>query len=495
MIPVDAKMPVLVGVGSITQRPDDQRPDDQRPDDSTSLGAVDLMVAAVEAAADDCGDRGLLGDIQLIAIPRGTWRHPNPASAVRRRVGATRAHTVIGEVGVLQQTLITGACAAIASGDIEVVVVCGAEDKYRARSAPATPVEETEETEPDETLRPDGEIITRVEIERELAVPARQYAVMESALAHDAGRSIAGHRDHLGALWSSFATVAASNPEAWDRRDPDAADIVTPGAGNRMVAFPYTKMLCSQWNVDQAAALLLMSAAAAERASVPKNHWVFPLAAGESNHMVPLSARAELHRWPGFAVVAERVLAVAGISIDDVDEVDLYSCFPAAVQVQAAELGLTADRELTVTGGMTFAGGPLNNYVLQATATMARRLRDHRRRTGFVTCVSGMLTKPAAALWSTTPAADGFRWVDVSDEVVRRTAVRRVAPEGTGSATVAGYTVLYDDGGPARAVAILDLADDARTVATCDDRDVAYRWTAENGVGAAVSVSSPGRFS
>ena len=77
--------------------------------------------------------------------------------------------------------------------------------------------------------------------------------------------------------------------------------------------------------------------------------------------MLPMPMRRDLHRWPAFALAAE-ALFETGRSVADVGPVDLYSCFPAAVQTGALELGLPLDRPLTVTGGMTFGGGPLNNY-------------------------------------------------------------------------------------------------------------------------------------
>src|SRR5205807_1120781 len=149
------------------------------------------------------------------------------------------------------------------------------------------------------------------------------------------------------------------NPDAWDRSAPSAERIATAGPGNRVVAWPYTKLLCSQWNVDQAAAMVF---AAAPTTSVP----IYPRGITESNFILTMSMRRDLHRWPAFAVAAERLFALTGLTLDDVGPIDLYSCFPAAVQTAARELGLPLDRPLTVTGGMTFGGGPLNNYVLQA---------------------------------------------------------------------------------------------------------------------------------
>ena len=203
-------------------------------------------------------------------------------------------HSVLGEVGVLQQTLITRACQALAGGQADVVLVVGGEDKERQRQAaraglaPAT-AHPVDDRVADEVWRPEGEILTAVEIERDLAVPTHQYAMIEQALAHADGRDDAARDARLGALWSSFAAVAASRPDAWDRSAPSPAEIVTVSAANRMLATPYTRRLCSQWNVDQAAALVLTTVAEADRRGLPRSRWVFPWAAAESNAMIPLA--------------------------------------------------------------------------------------------------------------------------------------------------------------------------------------------------------------
>jgi len=264
--------------------------------------------------------------------------------------------------------------------------------------------------------------------------------------------------------------VAAGNPDAWDRTTYGPDEIATPGPGNRMIATPYTKRLCSQWNVSSAAALVVCSVEAARRAGMAEDRWVFPVAAAESNAMLPLTARRELHRSAGFRLAGARALELAGTSVDGVDHFDLYSCFPAAVRVQARELGVDGERPLTVTGGMTFAGGPLNNYVLQSTAAMADRLRGGRA-TGMVTTVSGMLTKQAVALWSGRPPA-AFRRDEVGEEARRATPLVPVVDEADGEGVVAGWTTLHERGTPTATVAVVDLGG-ARTLATGEPRGLA----------------------
>ncbi len=270
-----------------------------------------------------------------------------------------------------------------------------------------------------------------------------------------------------------------------------------PSPANPMLAAPYTKWHCSQWNVDQAAAFVLCSTDVADRHGVPEERRVHPLAAVESNHMVPISRRAALHRAPAVRAGADR-LAELGHDPAAAELVDLYSCFPAAVRIQALELGLPLDhfddRPLTVGGGMTFAGGPLNNATFQALVAMVEQLRAAPGTTGLLTCISGMITKHGMALWSTTPPDAGFRFGDVSAATEATTAVLELATDHRGGAVVDGYTVAHEQGEPRYVAALARTADGRRCVVRCDDAVVAAEMARDEWCGREVVVDGA-RFS
>jgi acetyl-CoA C-acetyltransferase len=480
-VSLDPRTPVLVGAGVAHQHVDDPE---------LALEAIELMGLACERAAP----AALLARAQSILVPRGTWRYRDPGRLLATRFGAADARTVIGEFGILQQTLVTRACSAIARGELDVALVVGGEAKYRDLRAQiaGTPAAETEQTDvvPDEVLVPAAEIIPRIEIAAGLTIPAAQYAIMETALRAARGQSVATHARELAELWAGFSDVAAANPDAW-RRDAIAPEFLSsPSDKNPMYAAPYTRWHCSQWNVDQAAAFVVCSAEVAERSGVARERWVFPVAAVESNAMVPLSRRDELHRSPAVSAGGEQLAAMSGVEPRDADHFDLYSCFPSAVQVQAAELRLGSDRPLTVTGGMTFAGGPLDNYNFQALAKMVEVLQEQPGTTGIVSCISGMLTKHGMALWSTRPPTDGFRFADVSDATLARTAVRDLAPDHEGPARVDGYTVVHSRAGePERAIVVASTHDGRRAVAASTDTDLAAAMVGEEWCGRDLQVT------
>jgi acetyl-CoA C-acetyltransferase len=471
---VDDNTPVLVAVGSAVHRRDA----------GPVPSAVELMAdAALDAGRD--GSVDLLRAVGWLGMPKGTWSHENPGDAIAAATGMTYPHTVLAEVGILQQTVIGRAIEAVGDGAAAALVV-GGEAAHGSDGGAASAVAGSmaaPAAAPDERWTTDDYGLSYEELSRGFVDPPVVYAVIESALAHRAGRTPVEQREHLGQLQSAFAAVTASNPDAWTT-DPVSPDrIATPSTQNRLVATPYTKLCCSNLRVDQAAALLFTTVGRARAARIDESQWVFPYSSTESNLSVPVLHRPDLHRSPGAALAGGRALELGGVSIGDVDHLDLYSCFPAAVQVYAAELGVSLDRQLTVTGGMTFAGGPLNNYVLQSTAAMARVLRDEPGSVGFVTSVSGMLTKQGFSLWSTRPPASPFGFADVTDEL-RPTDVRRSeVAEHDGDSTVVGHTVQYDREGPVRVVAVVDTDRGDRMIAESTDPDLMDLFSTEDRVG------------
>jgi acetyl-CoA C-acetyltransferase len=341
---------------------------------------------------------------------------------------------------------------------------------------------------PDEHYAPEGEIVAAAEVALGLVAPVQQYAMIDNALRHAEGRSIDQHLDQLARLLSGFQQVASSNPEAAFPETRTEAFLRQPGPGNRPLAFPYAKWHSTQWTVDQAAALLLCSVETARAHGVSPDRWLFPHVALESSHALPLSGRAELHRWPAMAILGEAAAQHVGRPLHTIEYVDLYSCFPAAVRVQQRELGLPLDGVPTVTGGMAFAGGPLNNYTYQSTAALAGCLRQSPESLGMVSTVSGLLTKPGIAVWSATPPGVPPLIADLAAGASAATARVQVADDYRGPARVATYTVTYADDDPRQVWAIADTVDGRRCLAVCSDPGVAERATGEELIGHAITV-------
>jgi acetyl-CoA C-acetyltransferase len=242
-------------------------------------------------------------------------------------------------------------------------------------------------------------------------------------------------------------------------------------------------------NVDQAAAILVCSLDVAVRLGVEPEKIVFPRVALESSFMLPISKRREIHRWPGMEVLGRAAAAHLGHPLADIELVEIYSCFPAAVRVQQRALGLPADGVPTITGGEPFAGGPVNNFVLQVTAAMIERLRVERDALGLVSTVSGILNKPGLAVYAAEPGNVPLLLDDLAEAAEQATEAVEPIAGYVGPARVAACTVSYGAMDPAKCTVIADTPDAKRCVATADDPVLARRATHEELIGTTVTIS------
>jgi len=480
---LDPRTPVVVGVGVATQHVDEP---------GGGLEAVELMIAAARAAGDDSGAPGILRAVQRVAVPHGTWSYSDPGRIVAERIGAPDARTVLVQTGIPQQTLLNAAHAAIRDGALDVALVVGGEAARRAalarRAGVAAVATVQEGVTPDDLQVPSDEIITRLEIEGGISSAMAPFALIDGALRHAEGRTLDEHRDEIARLYAGFSRVAAAFPHAAFPEPRDAAFIREPSQANRPFAFPYNKWHCAQLFVDQAAAILVCSLEVAVRLGVDPDRIVFPLVALESSFSLPVSQRRDLHRWPAMEVLGRAAESHLGQALSEIELVELYSCFPAAVRVQQRALRLPIEGVPTLTGGEAFAGGPWNNFVLQTTAAMIEGLRAAPDAKGLVTTLSGLLNKPGLAVYAMRPGPAPLLLGNLAEQASRATPRVEVIDGYRGPAQIAAYTVTYDGMLPARCTAIADAPGGGRCVATSDDAAFAKAATQEEYIGATVAV-------
>ena len=476
------RIPVVVGVGAVVRQAEDPH----------AIGEpIALMEEAARHAAADAGAPSLLAALDEIIVPRGFWTYADPGRLLAERFGAGRPRSVLAEIGILQSSLLGRAAGEIAAGRASATLLVGGEAHDRAtriqRAGGVVPVTQQEGVVPDVHLTPTSEIMGRIEIELGLVTPTIQYAVIDNALRFAEGRSIEAHRAELGALWGDFNRVAVGNPDAWTRKPLSPDEIACPSPANRLLAFPYTRHLVSQWHVNQAGAVLVCSLAKARQLGLDARRFVFPRAVVDSEHMLTLSERRDLHRSPGFELVFARLLERFGRGVDAIDAIELYSCFPAAVRVQQRALGIDTSRRGTQTGGMTFGGGPLNNFVIQAFAKMVERLREKPGSHGLVSAISGLITKQGACLFGPEPET-GFVHEQVTEAARAAQATVVVAPAASGRARIASYTVYPGRDGALCAALFLDLEDGRRTLRVLPDPTLAEQAMREELCGRTVEV-------
>ena len=489
-MPIDPRTPVLVGYGQVNQHTED-----------ATVEPVDLMVAAAREAADP----RVLEAVDAVRIVNLlSWRYRDPGLLLAQRIGAEKAETrYTGIGGNVPQTLVNLACLDIQQGKHDGVLIAGGEtwrSRTRVRAAgnkmQGTRQDESVPMAPgsDENLPMAGPGDAKIGLDR----PAYVYPMFEQAVRIANGETFDEHRRRIGALWAQFSAVAATNPHAWSRDALTAEEIYQPSPKNRMISWPYTKLMNSNNMVDQGAVLILTSVEKAQYLQIPSERWVFPYAGADSHDTYAIGERAEFHTSPAIRIAGKRALELAGASVDDMDLIDVYSCFPSAVQVAARELGLPvgdADRPLTVTGGLTFAGGPWNNYVTHSIATMAEQLVAQPGKRGFITANGGYLTKHSFGVYGTEPPAHEFRWEDVQSEVDAE-PTRAELVDWSGDGTVETWTTPFDrDGKPEKAFLAVRTPDDARVLAVITDPAQAQTTVTDDIAGATVRVNADGTAS
>lgn len=454
-VTVPANTPVLVGVGQFVGR-----------EPNADLDPASMAVRALREAEKDAGVKGLLESADtVLAVPSASWTYADAAALVAQAVGVSPERTVASSPfgGDGAQLLVNHAAQLIVDGQSRVALVVGAEagatlaQLRAAGTSPSWPVQAADVT-PDEVIGIDKTPNNQAETTVGLGAPIFMYALMETAVRRKAGRSPAEHQAFLGELWSRYSRVAAANPYAWSPTALEPNDIAEPSASNRMVSSPYTKLLCANLQVDLATGLVLCSAGAAEAAGIPQDKWVFLHAGASAHDEWFVTERADFATSPAIKALGDAALAHADLDISDIGHVDLYSCFPSAVQIGADALGLRVDdpeRPLTVTGGLTFAGGPGNNYGSHAVASLVPRLRAEPESFGLSTSLGWYATKHALGIYSATPPESSFRHLHPA---VDHPPARPVRTAYDGRCVVEAYTVPWTREGTPEALVISALA-------------------------------------
>ena len=472
--------PVIVGVGQFSERPQDAG--------YHALSYMDLAGEALKAALADAGATGdlagaidTIGAIRQFEISRPDATPPfgradNPPRAIGKRAGADPHRAILETTGgQTPQTLVGELASEIAAGRSEAAAIVGAEAISTVRAL--TDAGEAR----DWSEHVGGELEDRgfgldgmfdAELLQHGATSAiAHYALFENARRDRLGLSLADCRQAMGELFAPFTRIAAANPFAASREVRSADELATVTERNRIVAEPYPRMTVSRDQVNQAAALVLVSAGKARELGIPEERWVHIHAVAGATEL-PVMERPDLSRSPASLASIEAALARAGRTLDEVRFLDLYSCFAVPVFNVTDHYGLASDdpRGLTLTGGLPFFGGAGNNYSTHAIAEAVARVRAHRGSYALVGANGGFMSKYATGVYSTEPADwSGLdRWQTVEGPSERATKAR----EPSDALTVETYTVAESRHGPVGIVlghsdagehvaANTDLADDA----------------------------------
>jgi acetyl-CoA C-acetyltransferase len=488
-VKIDLRTPVLVGQAQVSQHEDNP---------AHSRGPLQLMEEALRQAAADAG-LAATPDADLLHVVRSlSLNETNPGASLARNLNITARHTTYTpHGGNTPQWLVNDAAKAIQRGEADTILLVGGEamrSRRLAKKAGITPTWFAPQSpnDPQPTPTTDDFVMNHeAEIALDITLPIEIYPMFETALRARDGRSIDDHQQRIAELWSRFAHVAASNPHAWSRTAHTADEIRTPTPRNRMIGFPYTKLMNSNNDVDMAAALIVCSAEKATSLGIPRDRWVFIHAGTDCHEHAFVSHRHTFTSTPAIRLGGRMALELAQTSLDDIDVIDLYSCFPSAVQLGAESLGLSLERPLTCTGGLSFAGGPFNNYVMHAIATTMTQLRDGKNN-GFIWANGGYATKHSFGIYSTTPPTDSFMWGSPQPEI-DSLPKRELLTNTETDATIEAYSVMHDrDGAPTVVRAALLTKTDQRIWAVSNDLQTAQHMCHGEWVGTPAHITADG---
>ena len=490
----EQRNPVLVGQAQFVQRDADLR---------EALEPLAMLEQVARHAARDAGaGERLLRELDTVAmVDVMGWKPGNGPRLLAERLGAHPAREYVSAIGgEIPLTLVNHVAAQIARGEARLALVAGCNATRTLRRARAAEVDlawarggEGEPTGVGENRPGSSEDEQRYG----LRLPVDVYPVFENALRHRRGLDLETHRQRVGALFSGFTRVAAKNPYAWFPVERSAEEITTVGPANRMIAFPYTKYLNAILETDQAAAVLLASQETARALAIPEDHWVYWRGGHHDQEQAWFpSERATFTDSHALRRTAHAALAQAGVSMEQVDSIDFYSCFPAAVEMACEMLGVAQDdpRGLTVTGGLPYAGGPGSSYTLHALAATMERLREAPGSTGLITGNGWYLTKHSALVCASAPGGeDGTRRTRAPEQAEQPAddGPVPVVQEAVGRGRIEAYTVRFDrEGAPARGIALGRLDDGRRFIAnTPEDRQLLEAFVASEQVGRAGRLS------
>ena len=468
--------PILVGAGQFCPALFDPR---------QARSPVELAARAAALALADCHSIApieplidALAFVRLFSDSAPRFRSPfggsakPPVSVARRLHLAPRAsiYSLIG--GNCPQQLINEAAGAIARREFQAVLICGAEAlRTTAEAVRAGLVLDWGEHPPGdcEDRGPGAPMSSEHERRHGVGPPVNTYPLFEHAIRGARRASVTDHLASMARLFARLNQTAADNPHAQFGVRRSAAELAAVNSGHRWLGHPYPKWLNAQDRVDQAAAVILTSVGTATRLGIDPTRWVYLHGCADSDEGRFVLERVDYARSPAMEAAVQAALEMAGIGVREISQFDLYSCFPSAVELACQALKIREDdeRDLTVTGGLPFFGGPGNNYSLHAVAEMCSRLRARPGQFGLVLANGGCLSKESCGIYSTQPTAvpwcaESPRHHQRGSDLLRGPPVTEVP---SGEAVIETYTVVHVRGVPERGIVIGRLDDGVRFVA------------------------------
>lgn len=509
---INPRTPILVSGAQFTQRTVKEKRV------AESLSPIEMMAKVSRDALAQCGAGEMLATaIDTVSIVRFTADSPgeqgrltkrmfrNPPLSVAKHLGIQPRRTIYTATGGNSpQWLVNRTAEEIANGTCEVALLAGAEYIASLIGAMKAGVDLGWTTGPDADPGSDPEEIgdmrpgvNAYENKYGLRFPVNTYPLFENALRGIKRRSPAEHLSWLGKFFSPFTKVASENPYSWFPTFRSPEEISTPTEKNRFVGYPYTKYLNAVIEVDMAAAVVMTSVGKARELGIDETKWVYLHGCADAADIWNVSERVNFHSSPAIHMVGKKAFGMAKLDVGDVSFIDLYSCFPSAVEIGCQELGIAEDdpRGLTITGGLPYFGGPGNNYVMHSIVMMADKVRANPGTFGLCTGNGWYVTKHSAGIYSTRPVEGEWTRENPASYQVEIDTMPHPSVTETpqGPAKIETYTVITDRKGKRFGLVVGRTANNERFLAyTPDDDATLDRMMREEMLGREGTVSQDG---
>src|SRR6478752_6503765 len=434
----DDRIPVIVGVGEIVDRPKDI---------SKGLEPLALLERALERAEQDSGGK-LLGEVESLDIVNFlSWRYRDPEIQLSERLGIKPTHAYYGPVGGESPIrYLHEAAQRIARGECSVAAVCGAEAQSTATKAQRAGIDLPWTPFANDVPEPKRGAAFQKPMAVKLGVftPVTVYPFYEAATAAHWGQTPREAMAESGALWSTYSKAGAENPNAWLKRRFTSEEITTPTPDNRLIAWPYTKLMVANPTVNMGGAILMTSLAKARAAGVPDDRLIYPLGGASAEEPRDYLLRDQFFESHPQNAVLKAVMDLVDGDGKKFDAIELYSCFPCVPKMARRTLGLGPDVKPTVTGGLTFFGAPLNTYMTHAAVAMVRKLRAGGSL-GLLYGQGGFVTKHHGLVLSREAPKQTLKQdTSVQAEADRnRRTVPEFVTEASGKGKAEAFTVIY----------------------------------------------------
>ncbi|MFW9988447.1 MAG: hypothetical protein ACFFC3_07315 [Candidatus Odinarchaeota archaeon] len=458
--------PVIIGAAQITQRKDVDQP----------LDPLTLIANATKKAIAMSGTDELRDAIDTLYMSTiSSWSYEDASENLSNILGIKPIQQYTAPIsGNVPQLLVNKAAKAISLNKNKVILIAGGEasySKYRADKEgitlnwPEFPIGAI-----DKIHEATNFYSSKFEINYRLANPIYPYALIETALRAQSGRSLKEHLDNIGMVYERFSKIATANPYAWEQNHFKAEEIITPKSDNRIICHPYTKRMVANLYVDQAAALILTNEKIANKLSINRKLWVYPMGGADIYNIHYITQRPKLYNSPAIREASKLALKQAGLNLSNIDAFDLYSCFPCMVEIARQEIGIPEDdpRDLTITGGLSFFGGPLSSYSMHAIVTAIDIIQKNPSKKIMILANGGFNTSESVGIYGSDPPA--IEWARQQFDDIQQKIEAKILPEliekANGNFTIEAYTIIYDRKGlPEYGVVIGSLQSGERTLA------------------------------